>query len=107
MKRVKFKKEFNSINEALNKVPETLKEDNKVFEMTDGNKTLKVRWEGTVTEGEAIALSVEDNKLINEDMTHMKHLMGYNSEDTIGTHKGSGRLMEEKKFRELLSSSKK
>jgi predicted LPLAT superfamily acyltransferase len=107
MKKVTYKKEFKSINEALTKVPNQLKEDNNIFEMTDGNKTIKVRWEGTLEEGKAVALVEKDVTLINEDMSHMKHLMGYASEKTIGTHKADGRVMENNKFKELLSVSKK
>jgi len=107
MKRVTFKKEFTNINEALTKVPNQLKEDNNIFEMTDGNKVVKVKWEGTLTEGRAIALNAKDELLINEEVSKMKSLMGYKSEDTIGTHKGKGRVMENDKFKELLSSSKK
>ena len=107
MKRVKFKNELKDINEALTKVPNLLKEDKNVFEMTDGNKTFKVRWEGTLEEGKAVALTAKDETLINEDMSHMKHLMGYKSEDTIGTPKAKGRVMENDKFKELLSVSKK
>jgi len=107
MKRVKFKKELASIEEALTKVPNILKEDKNVFEMTDGNKTLKVRWEGTLEEGKAVALTAKDDTLINEDVDKMKHLMGYNSEDTIGAHKAKGRVMENDKFKELLSITKK
>lgn len=107
MKRVTFKKEFTNINEALAKVPNQLKEDNNVFEMTDGNKVIKVRWEGTLEEGKAVALIAKDEQLIKEDLSHMKHLMGFKPEDTIGTHKGKGRVMENDKFKELLSTSKK
>ena len=64
MKKVTFKKEFNSLNEALTKVPQVLKEDKNVFEMTDGNQTIKVRWEGSLTEGAAIPL-------LNVDETHL------------------------------------
>lgn len=107
MKRVKFKKEFNSIQEALTKVPAELREDKNVFEMTDGNKTIKVRWEGTVNEGQAVALMGKDEKLIKEEKSRMMELMGYKPEDTIGSHKAKGRVMENDKFKELLSNSKK
>jgi hypothetical protein len=107
MKRVKFKSEFKDLNEALTKVPTSLKEDNNVFEMTDGNKTYKVRWEGTLEEGNAVALLAQDKTLISEDMSHMKHLMGYKSENTTGTPTSTERLTENNKFKQLLSVSKK
>ena len=106
MKRVKFKKEFKNINEALTNVPNVLREDKNIFEMTDGNKTYKVRWEGTLTEGKAVALLAKDEKLVSEDMSHMMHLMGYKAEDTLGTSKVD-RIDENVKFIELLSNGKK
>jgi|AntRauTorcE11897_2_1112592.scaffolds.fasta_scaffold00071_20 hypothetical protein len=105
-KRVNFKKEFKSIDEALTRIPEVLKEDNKVFELNDGNKTIKVRWEGSLQEGEAIPLSESDNKLISEDMSKMKKLMGYKSEDTIGTPTAKNRVDETTQFKSLLSNVK-
>ena len=102
MKRVKFKKEFTSIDEALTKVPASLKEDMNVFEMTDGNKTINVRWEGTLTEGRAVALKGKDDKLISEDMKHIQHLMGYKSQDTLGVVRGSERIDENETFKTLM-----
>lgn len=107
MKKVIFKKRFTNINEALTKVPAQLKENDNVFEMTDGNKVITVRWEGTLEEGKAVALIAKDETLINEEVSKMKNLMGYKSEDTIGNIKGSGRVTENDKFKELLSTSKK
>lgn len=107
MKKVTYKNKFKDVDDALNKIPATLKENNSTFELTDGNKTIKVRWEGTLTEGVGIPLLVVDETLINEDITNMKRLMGYKSKDTIGTHTSSERLMENDKFKELLKSSKK
>jgi hypothetical protein len=102
MKRVTFKKELTSLNEALTKVPNVLKEDKNVFEVTDGNKTYKLRWEGTLEEGKAVALQTEDKVLMNEDVSHMKHLWGYKSEDTLGVTKGDKRVDENETFRALM-----
>jgi hypothetical protein len=103
MKRVTFKTEFKSLDEALTKVPSVLKEDMNVFEMTDGNKTIKVRWEGSLTEGIAVAVKGKDEKLISEDMKHMQHLMGYKSENTLGAVKGNARIDENETFKSLMS----
>lgn len=107
MKKVTFKNKFNSLDEALTKVPQTLKEDKNVFEMTDGNQTIKVRWEGSLTEGVAVPLLNVNEIKINEDMNHMKHLMGYTSEPTLGAVKGKGRVNENDTFKELLKVKKK
>lgn len=107
MKRVKYKKAFKSLDEALTKVPNVLKENNNVFEMTDGNKTIKVRWEGNLTEGVAVPLAESDDKLINEDIAKMKSLMGYASEKTIGTPTATNRMNENANFKQLLGKVKK
>jgi hypothetical protein len=84
MKRLKFKKEFNGVGNALKMIPESYRVDNKVFEMTDGVENYKIRWEGSLTEGKAVVLMASDKNLVNEDMQKMKHLMGYKSQENIG-----------------------
>lgn len=106
MKRITFKTELKSKEDALNKIPNFLKEDQKVFELTDGNKTYKVRWEGTLSEGSGVALKGKDEKIIKEDINRMKELWGYKSKDTLGSVKGSDRVDENKKFIELLKPKK-
>ncbi len=107
MKRLKFKKEFNGVGNALKLIPEGYKVDNKVFEMTDGNESYKIRWEGSLTEGKAVILIASDKTMINEDIKKMKHLMGYKSEDTLGTLKGKSRLNEDKAFADVYAKTKK
>lgn len=87
-KRLRFKKTFNGLGNALQLIPEGYKVDNKEFEMTDGNETYDIRWEGSLTEGRAVILKAEDANMVNEDIQKMKHLMGYSSADTLGTLKG-------------------
>ena len=106
MKKVTFKKEFKSLESALTMVPNVLKENKNIFELSDGNKTYKVRWEGSLTEGKAVALVEKDTKLISEDIQHMKHLMGYTSENTLGTVKGADRVNENSTFVDLMNVKK-
>jgi hypothetical protein len=106
MKRLKFKKEFNGVGNALNMIPESYRVDNKQFEMTDGNETYKIRWEGNLTEGRAVVLMASDKRMVNEDMAHMKHLMGYKSQETLGTVKGKARLTENAVFGDIFNKSK-
>ncbi len=101
MKKVTYKTEFKDIKDAITKVPKVLKEDKKEFIMTDGNKTFKLRWEGTLTEGTAVALLSKDKNLIKEDVDKMKHLMGYTSEATLGKLNGDARVNENKLMAEL------
>lgn len=107
MKRLKFKKEFNGVGNAIKMIPESYRVDNKVFEMTDGNESYKVRWEGSLTEGKAIVLMASDKKIINEDIQKMKHLMGYKSEKTLGTVKGKDRITENDAFADIFNKTKK
>jgi hypothetical protein len=106
MKRLTFKKPFNGVYNALNLIPESYKVDNKIFELSDGNESYRVRWEGSLNEGKAVVLMAADKTLVNEDMQKMKHLMGYKSHETFGTLKGSERLNEDKKFGEIWNKTK-
>ena len=106
MKRLKFKKEFNGVGNALKMIPESYRVDNKEFEMTDGNETYKIRWEGNLSEGRAIVLMASDKKMVNEDMAHMKHLMGYKSNETLGLVKGKARLTENAVFGDIFNKAK-
>ena len=107
MKRLKFKKEFNGVGNALKLIPESYRVDSKVFEMTDGNESYKIRWEGSLTEGKAVILMAADKKMVNEDITRMKALMGYKSEDTLGTVKGKARIDENDAFTDVWAKTKK
>lgn len=116
MKRLKFNKNgdkpFEGVNltqklgHALTLIPESYKVDNKEFEMTDGSVTARVRWEGTLNEGKAVVLLASDKTLVNEDMQKMKHLMGYKSQETLGTVKGKARLDENAAFNDIWSKTK-
>lgn len=106
MKRLKFKKPFNGFGNALNLIPENYKVDNKTFQMTDGDELYEIRWEGTINEGSAVILKAESKTMVNEDMAHIKKLMGYNSRDTFGTLKGTQRINENKTFNTILNKSK-
>jgi hypothetical protein len=101
MKRLKFKKEFKGVGNALKLIPESYKTDAKVFEMTDGNESYRIRWEGSLTEGKAIILTAADKKYINEDITRMKALFNYKSSDTLGTVKGKARIDENAAFEDI------
>jgi hypothetical protein len=106
MKRLNFKKEFNGVGNALKMIPESYKVDNKVFEMTDGNESYKIRWEGTLSEGKATILTASNKTMVNEDMQKMKHLMGYKSEKTLGLVKGNARLNENAIFNDIYTKTK-
>lgn len=106
MKRLVFKKPFNGLSNALNLIPESYRVDDKEFEMTDGNESYKVRWEGTLTEGRAIVLMGSNKEQVNEDIAKIKHLMGYSSEKSLGTLKGNQRLDENKRFADIWGKTK-
>jgi hypothetical protein len=106
MKRLVFNKEFNGVENALNMIPESYKVDNKEFHMTDGNEKYEIRWEGDLNEGRAIILKASDKNLMTEDMQKMKHLMGYKSEETLGTLKGAARLDEDAQFNDVWNKTK-
>jgi hypothetical protein len=105
MKRLNFKQEFKGVGNALKLIPESYRVDNKVFEMTDGVESYRMRWEGTLTEGRAVVLTASDKTMINEDMQKMRHLMGYKSQDTLGTVKGKARIDENAIFSDIWKKS--
>jgi hypothetical protein len=106
MKRLVFKKPFNGLSNALDLIPESYRVDDKEFEMTDGNESYKMRWEGTLNEGRAIVLMGSTKELVNEDIAKIKHLMGYSSEKTLGNLKGNQRLDENKRFSDIWGKTK-
>jgi hypothetical protein len=106
MKRLKFNNPFNGVGNALKMIPESYRTDNKEFEMTDGNETYRMRWEGTLSEGRAVVLTAANKSMINEDMQKMKHLMGYKSQDTLGLVKGNARLNENAIFGDIYKKTK-
>lgn len=106
MKRLRFKKPFNGVENALNLIPESYKVDNKTFQMTDGNENYEIRWEGSINEGKASILKASDKNLMNEDMQRMKELFNFKSQDTLGNLKGSERLNENKQFDAIWDKTK-
>jgi hypothetical protein len=106
MKRLNFKNPFNGVGNALKLIPEGYKVNNKVFEMTDGNESYKIRWEGSLSEGKAVVLTAADKSLVNEDITRMKQLYGYKSHETLGTLKGKERIDENKIFSDIWGKTK-
>ena len=108
MKRLRFKKPFDGVGNALQLIPESYRTDQKEFEMTDGNESYKIRWEGSLSEGKAVILTASDNNMVNEDMQKMKHLMNFNSQDTLGNLKGQDRLDESTNnpFRTMLDKTR-
>jgi hypothetical protein len=106
MKRLRFKKEFNGVGNALKLIPENYKEDKKIFEMTDGNENYRIRWEGNKENGSAIVLMASDKKMVNENIERMKALFNYKSEETLGTVKGKQRIDENTKFSDIWEKTK-
>lgn len=104
MKRLKFKKPFNGMDNALKLIPESYKVDGNEFEITDGNETYRVKWESSINE--ATVLTSTNKTQINEDMQKMKHLMGFKSQDTLGTLNGAERLDENAKFGDVWNKTK-
>jgi hypothetical protein len=106
MIRLKFKEKFNGLGNALKLIPEGYRVDKKTFDMTDGNESYRIRWEGTLSEGKAVVLTAADSKLVNEDINRMKALYGYKSQDTLGLVKGNARINENKVFGDIWNKSR-
>lgn len=106
MKRLRFDNEFGGADKAMKLIPEHFKVDDKEFEMTDGNETYRVRWEGSVTEGTSVILKAENKKMVNEDIEKMKKLWDFKSKDTLGTLKAKDRMNENEEFGKIMGKSK-
>lgn len=94
MKRIKFKKPFNGVGNALKLIPEAFKVDKKKFELTDGVEKYKIEWNGSLNEGRANIIEATSKDLVNEDFYKIKHLMGYKSEATLGSLNSNDRVNE-------------
>ena len=104
IKRLTYKTEFLNESVIFKLIPENFKEDNKVFEMTDGNKLLKIRWEGNNHNGNPIVLLYKDTKKINEELDKMHHLFEYNSRNNFGK---SNLMTEDKELHDFFENKKK
>lgn len=102
IKRLSFKREFESTKDMLERIPSNYKNHEKIFEMFDGNNKYKVRWEGNSINGTGVILEhyseAKENrmydmfdKLVNNGLNE-----GYNSSD----------LNENNIFKNFLNSSR-
>ena len=97
MKKIKYKKEFIDESHAITLIPNSYKVDNHIFEMTDGNLTVKVKWEGDNMEGEGYVLNSKNTAVLSEEMKRMKDLFNYDSGDKFDVKKNI-ELNEEQYF---------
>jgi len=70
-----------------NKVPSRVKVDESVFEITDGDTSYRLIWEGDDKSGEAVIKNFKNKELVKEDIDKMKYLWGFKSTDSISTKK--------------------
>jgi hypothetical protein len=94
MKRITFKKPFDGVGNALRLIPEAFKVEAKKFELTDGNEKYLIEWK----DNRPTVLKASDQNMISESFNKIKHLMGYKSEDTIGTPDAKQRVSENKRI---------
>ena len=87
MKVLKYKKEFIDESHAISLIPNAYKVDEHIFEMTDGNLTVKVKWEGDKNDGEAYILNAKNETILSEEMNRMKELFGYDSSEKLDKRK--------------------
>lgn len=82
-KKLISKKPFNGRQNAIKLIPESYKMDGYKFQLTDGIETYDVRWDGNITEGEAVVLREANSQLIKEDVNKMFHLLNYDTKEFI------------------------
>ena len=100
MKQLTYKKPFLSHERAMTLIPEGYKLDGNKFRMTDGVETYTIKWESN----NPTILSYKNDKLVKEDVSKMKHLYDYNSQDTL--MKTNDSLTENQIFMELMGKSR-
>ncbi len=73
MKKITFKKKFDSLNEAITKIPESYKVNGNKFIISDGDQDIKMSW----SENKPKVISM------TEDMNQMKDLISFDSRKTM------------------------
>jgi hypothetical protein len=84
-----------------NKVPTRIKIDETKFEITDGENTYKLIWEGDTKTGEPIITNYKNNKLVNEDIEKMKYLWGFKPKEEKKIVKEEAEETFKKMFRQV------
>ena len=105
IKRLKYKTQFVNEDIALKLIPQEFKSNNTIFEMTDGVKTYKIRWEGNKDNGKPIVLLFKDQERINEEVQKMERLINYNTRDQLINK--TNVLIEEQELKNFISDRKK
>lgn len=104
MKQLSYKKPFVSYEKTVTLIPENYKTDGNKFRMTDGNEYYTIRWEGDSKSGSPTLLTYKNETLVKEDVSKMKHLYDYKSEETL--MKTNDALTENQIFMELMGKSR-
>lgn len=104
MKQLNFKKPFLTQERVMKLIPESFKVNGNKFKMSDGVETYTIKWEGNTKTGTPTPLQYKNGTLIKEDVSKMKHLYDYNSQDTL--MKTNDALTENQIFAELLGKSR-
>jgi len=94
MKRIKFKKAFNGVQNAINLIPEAFKVENKKFELTDGNENYLVEWK----DNHANILTASDDNMLSESFNKIKHLMGFKVGSDSGSLDANARVNENRRL---------
>jgi hypothetical protein len=102
IKRLTYKTEFINESIVFNLIPEDFKKNDLVFEMTDGNKLMKIRWEGNKN-GRPVVLVSKDSKKISNELDRMHQLFEYNPRNTFGK---SNILIEDEELKRIIGESK-
>lgn len=104
IKRLTFHRAFLSENHMLSNIPDSMKVENNRFIMRDSNNTeYLVEWHN---EGADVKKKMGD-KIINEEMNHIKHLFNYKCSDYNKNSTPNKRLNETKEFDDMLDKARK
>lgn len=101
IKRVVFKEEFRDDKDMIGKIPSKYKENDKIFEMFDGDNKYRVRWEGNSVNGVPVILEHFSEKKFQNDFDFFKKLNEMDSKDNTDET-----LSESIMFKTLLNHSR-
>lgn len=100
IKRLVFKESFRGDNQMLSKIPSKYKENDKIFEMFDGNNKYKIRWEGSTSNGTGVILEHENYAQNAKNQDFFEKLNNFGKEEKGKT------INENQIFKKMLDHSR-
>ena len=102
IKRVTFKDKFLNESDMKSKVPQELKSDGTIFEMTDGNSVYRMRWDNINNVGFATTLEYRNEQQNATSLKDIKSMMHFDNSNNFMMNKLSN-VNESKEFDKMMN----